>query len=81
MASNRKPWTERILNAATKEQTVSNSTLRRRFRIPQTEMSNDEFNTSIGRSMVHLAHTGRLQRVNRGEYKITKKGLREVSNA
>lgn len=79
MASNRKPWTERILSAAAKEGTVSNSSLRRRFRLPLTEMSNEDFNVSVGRSMIHLAQTGRLKRVERGEYTITKKGLREAN--
>lgn len=76
MSSNRKPWTERILNAATKEDFVSNSVLRRRLRIPTTEMNNQEFNRSVGRSMRHLAHKGKLKRVDLGEYTITKKGER-----
>jgi len=79
--SNRKPWTERILNAATKEETVSNPVLRRRLRIPTTEMDNFEFNLSVGRSMRHLANKGKLKRVGTGEYRITKKGEKAASKA
>ena len=79
--SNRKPWTERILNAATKEETVSNSILRRRLRIPTTEMDNFEFNLSVGRSMRHLATKGKLKRVATGEYAITKKGAKAVAKS
>ena len=74
-----KTWCERILNAASKEETISNSVLRVRFRIPKTEMSQEEFNTSIGRSMVHLAANKMLKRVERGVYTITKKGQKAIS--
>jgi len=77
--SNRKPWTERILNAASKEDVVSNPVLRRRLRIPTTEMDNFDFNISVGRSMRHLAKKGKLKRVGNGEYRITKKGEKAVA--
>jgi len=79
--SNRKPWTERILNAATKEDTVSNPVLRRRLRIPTTEMDNFEFNLSVGRSMRYLANEGKLKRVATGKYEITKKGKKAASKS
>lgn len=78
MSSNRKPWTERILNAATKEDFVSNRVLRRRLRIPTTEMDTDQFHETVGRSMRHLASKGKLKRIGTGEYRITKKGERCV---
>jgi hypothetical protein len=74
-----KTWCERILNAASKENTIDNRTLRVRFRIPKTEMSQEEFNTSIGRSMIHLAANKMLKRVDRGVYTITKKGQKAIS--
>ena len=46
---NKKTWCERILNAASKEEVINNSILRVRFRIPKTEMSQEEYSRRIGR--------------------------------
>ena len=43
---NKKTWCERILNAASKEEVINNSILRVRFRIPKTEMSQEEYSRS-----------------------------------
>lgn len=69
-----KSWKERVLNAASKEETVNRQTLRRRFRIPSTEMSNEEYHNSIGRTVRHLASEGSLKRTDRGQFEITRKG-------
>ena len=76
-----KTWCERILNAASKEEVINNSTLRVRFRIPKTEMSQEEYGVSIGRSVCHLAKNKMLKRLERGTYTITKKGLNSLKNA
>ena len=70
-----KTWSQRILNAASKESTVDNSTLRVRFRIPKTEMSQESFNNSIGRTMRYMAEIKLVKKVGVGEYQITKKGV------
>lgn len=69
-----KTWNERILNAASKEETINTSTLRRRFRIPQTEMSNEFFHNSVMRATRGLAAKKALKRTDRGTYEITRKG-------
>ncbi len=69
-----KTWKERVLNAASKEENVNRQTLRRRFRIPSTEMDNETFNNTIGRTTRHLAAEGSLKRTDRGQYEITRKG-------
>ncbi len=77
--ANRKPWTARILNAATKEDSVNRSMLRRRLRLPSTEMDSEQFNRGPGRSLTYLAKGKYLKRTDRGEYTITKKGERTVA--
>jgi hypothetical protein len=74
-----KTWSERILNAASKENTIDNSTLRVRFRIPKTEMSQEEYNNSIGRTTRYLYENKMLKRVERGVYTITKKGEKALN--
>jgi len=74
-----KTWKERILNAATKEETVNLQTLRRRFRIPSTEMDNESFNNTIGRTVRHLRADGSLKRTERGTYEITRKGEKTLA--
>ncbi len=69
-----KTWNERILNAASKEESIDRSTLRRRFRIPQTEMSNEFFHNSVMRATRKLASEKALKRTERGTYEITRKG-------
>ena len=71
-----KTWKERVLNAATKEDQIDRSTLRRRFRIPSTEMDNETFNNIIGRTTRHLYAEKALKRTDRGVYEITRKGER-----
>lgn len=78
--ANSKTWSARILNAASKESTINNSTLRVRFRIPKTEMSQEEYNNVIGRTTRYLAESKMLKRVDRGTYTITKKGLKALAN-
>lgn len=73
-----KTWSQRILNAASKESTVDNSTLRVRFRIPKTEMSQESFNNSIGRTMRYMAEIKLVKKVGVGEYQITKKGYKAL---
>jgi len=73
-----KTWSQRILNAASKETTVDNSTLRVRFRIPKTEMSQESFNNSIGRTMRYMAEIKLVKKVGVGEYAITKKGVKAL---
>jgi repressor of nif and glnA expression len=73
-----KTWSQRILNAASKETTVDNSTLRVRFRIPKTEMSQESFNNSIGRTMRYMAEIKLVKKVGVGEYQITKKGVKAL---
>jgi hypothetical protein len=73
-----KTWCERILNAASKEEVINNSTLRVRFRLPKTEMSQEQYGISIGRSVCHLAKNKMLKRVKQGTYQITKKGMKSL---
>lgn len=79
--ANSKTWTARILNAASKETTVNNRTLRVRFRIPKTEMDQTSFNNTIGRTTRYMAEAKLLKRTGRGEYKITAKGTKALANA
>lgn len=79
--ANNKTWAARILNAASKETTVDNRTLRVRFRIPKTEMDQTTFNNTIGRTARYMAETKLLKRTGRGEYKITAKGTKALTNA
>jgi hypothetical protein len=71
-----KTWGERILYAAGKEQVINTRVLRRRMRIPKTEMNSKEFHGTVMR-MVRLAaeeQNGLLVRVRAGEYRITRYG-------
>jgi len=79
--ANTKTWSERILNAASKENVIDNRTLRTRFRIPKTEMGQTAFNNTIGRTTRYLAESSLLKRTDRGVYKITKKGLKALKNS
>lgn len=80
---NKKTWAERILNAASKEETITTAVLRKRFRIPTTVISNVDFNNTIMRTARLLASptTKQLKRVSPGEYRITKKGVKALVNA
>jgi hypothetical protein len=77
--ANSKTWSQRILNAASKENTIDNSTLRVRFRLPKTEMDQESFNNSIGRTVRYMAENKMLKRVERGVYTITKKGEKALN--
>lgn len=74
-----KTWSERILNAAQKEDTINTSTLRKRFRIPRTEMDPITFDGTVMRTVRRLAESGELNWVYRGTYKITRKGKKAVN--
>jgi len=77
--TNSKTWKERILNAATKEEVINRQTLRKRFRIPSTEMSNEDYNNSIGRTTRAMKADGLLKRTERGQYQITRKGEKTLA--
>lgn len=77
--ANKKTWSERILNAASKESIINTRTLRMRLRIPKTEMDSTDFNNSVMRSTRFLYAEGMLKRVDRGVYKISKKGKKYIS--
>jgi hypothetical protein len=71
-----KTLAERILYAAGKERVINTSVLRRRMRIPKTEMNSREFHGTVMR-VVRLAaeeQNGLLVRVRAGEYRITRYG-------
>ena len=74
-----KTWAARILNAASKEQTIDNRTLRTRLRLPRTIMDTAQFDNVIGRTARHLVEAKLLKRVSRGEYKITAHGTRALA--
>jgi hypothetical protein len=76
---NSKTWSERILNAASKEESITMGTLRTRFRIPRTEMDNVSFSGTIMRTARLMAETKLLKRTAAGEFKITKKGLKALN--
>jgi len=74
-----KTISQRVLHAATKEKSITTSVLRRRMRIPRTEMSNESFNNTIGRTVRLMAENGMLKRTDRGTYTITSKGRKAVN--
>lgn len=72
----RKTWGERILYAAGKERVINERVLRRRLRIPKTEMDSRKFHNTVMR-VVRLAaedQNGLLMRTRVGEYRITRYG-------
>lgn len=77
--SNKKTIAQRVLHAATKEKTISTSVLRRRMRIPATQMASEYFNNSVMRTTRLLAEEKMLKRTGRGEYTITKKGIKAMA--
>lgn len=77
--ANRKTIAQRVLHAATKEKTISTSVLRRRMRIPTTQMDSEYFNNSVMRTTRALAEEKMLKRTGRGEYTITKKGIKALA--
>lgn len=74
-----KTWKERILNAASKEEVINKSVLRKRFRIPSTEMNSEYFNGSVMRAARKLAEEKCLKRTDRGTYEITRKGEKTLA--
>ena len=71
-----KTWGERILYAAGKERVINTRVLRRRLRIPKTEMNQRDFHNTVMR-VVRLAaeeQNGLLTRTRAGEYRITRYG-------
>jgi hypothetical protein len=74
--SKHKTWGERILYAAGKERVINTQVLRRRMRIPKTEMDSKDFHNTVMR-VVRLAaeeQNGLLVRTRAGEYRITRYG-------
>lgn len=69
-----KTWKERVLYAASNEETIDRTTLRRRMRIPSTEMDNRSFDGTVLRSARTAVEEGLLKRKESGVYSITKKG-------
>ena len=69
-----KTWKERVLYTASNEETISRSTLRRRMRIPSTEMDNRSFDGTVMRAARTAVTEKLLKRVDNGIYRITKKG-------
>ena len=69
-----KTWKERVLYAASNEETISRSTLRRRMRIPSTEMDNRSFDGTVMRAARTAVSEKLLKRMDNGIYRITKKG-------
>jgi len=74
-----KTWSERILNAASKEKEITTQVLRKRLRIPKTEMDPTQFNNSVMRSARYLNENGYLTRTDRGTYRITKTGKKTLA--
>ncbi len=70
---------ERVLYAATKETTIDSTVLRRRMRIPRTEMNNEYFNGTVMRTVRAAAQDGLLKRVGTGTYRITAKGKKVIA--
>lgn len=77
--ANSKTWSERILNAASKEESINVSVLRKRFRLPSTEVNSTQFNNSIMRTARKMAESKLLKRTDRGVYTITKKGVKALA--
>ena len=74
--ANSKTWGQRILYAAGKERVINVRVLRRRMRIPKTEMNPKDFHNTVMR-VVRLAaeeQNGLLVRTRAGEYRITRYG-------
>ena len=71
-----KTWAERVLNAAGKERIINESVLRRRLRIPKTEMNSRKFHNSVMRTVRLGAEpqNGYFKRTGKGEYRITRYG-------
>ncbi len=79
MSKNTKTWSERILNAATKEQTINTSVLRKRLRISSNVMDDVQFHGTVMRTVRNLASDNLLKRVDSGVYTITKKGTKALA--
>lgn len=79
MSKNTKTWSERILNAATKEQTINTSVLRKRLRIYSKDMDSVQFHGTVMRTVRNLASDSLLKRVDSGVYTITKKGQKALA--
>jgi hypothetical protein len=74
-----KTWKERVLYAASNEVTIDRTTLRRRMRIPSTEMDNRSFDGTVMRAARTAVNEGLLKRKENGVYAITKKGVKAVA--
>jgi len=79
MSKSTKTWAERILNAATKEQTINTSVLRKRLRIYSNDMDSVQFHGTVMRTVRNLALNPLLKRVDSGVYTITKKGQKAIA--
>lgn len=74
-----KTWKERVLYAASNEETIDRSTLRRRMRIPSTEMDNRTFDGTVLRAARTAVTEGYLKRKENGVYAITKQGRKAIA--
>lgn len=75
----RKTWKERVLYAASNEATIDRTTLRRRMRIPSTEMDNRSFDGIVMRAARTAVTEGYLKRKENGVYALTKQGRKAIA--
>lgn len=74
-----KTWKERVLYAASNEVSIDRSTLRRRMRIPSTEMDNRSFDGTVMRAARTAVSQGLLKRKENGVYALTKQGRKAIA--
>jgi hypothetical protein len=74
-----KTWKERVLYAASNEVSINRSTLRRRMRIPSTEMDNRSFDGTVMRAARTAVSEGLLKRKENGVYALTKQGRKAIA--
>jgi hypothetical protein len=74
-----KTWKERVLYAASNEVSIDRSTLRRRMRIPSTEMDNRSFDGTVMRAARTAVSEGLLKRKENGVYALTKQGRKAIA--
>lgn len=74
-----KTWKERVLYAASNEASINRTTLRRRMRIPSTEMDNRSFDGVVMRAARSAVSEGLLKRKENGVYALTKQGRKSIA--
>jgi len=70
--ANKKTIKSRVINAFLKGETLNKKDLRRKLRIPRTEMGDYWFDASYMRTVRQLFLDGYLSRKDRGTYAVTK---------